>query len=154
PGPVLLLSAPHPADPPPGDRGLADPARRRQPLAVREPSDGELAGARRVRLEPPAAVRRLAPRDRAPVLPLSLVRGPEVPRLEPMAGLPVSGAVVLRKVEVEDLPTLFEHQFDPEANRMADFPARDREAFMAHWAKILADPSATVRTVLLDGVIV
>ncbi|HZN56086.1 MAG TPA: GNAT family N-acetyltransferase [Candidatus Polarisedimenticolaceae bacterium] len=61
--------------------------------------------------------------------------------------------VTLREVRPEDLPVLFEHQRDPEANRMADFPARDREAFMAHWTKILADPSLTTRTILHDGAI-
>jgi RimJ/RimL family protein N-acetyltransferase len=33
---------------------------------------------------------------------------------------------------------------------MAAFPARDEDAFMAHWTKILADPTVTARTVLLD----
>jgi RimJ/RimL family protein N-acetyltransferase len=32
---------------------------------------------------------------------------------------------------------------------MADFPSRDREAFYAHWAKILGDNTCSVRTVLL-----
>jgi RimJ/RimL family protein N-acetyltransferase len=39
--------------------------------------------------------------------------------------------VRLRRVRVDDLPVLFEHQLDPEANRMANFPPRDRDAFMA-----------------------
>lgn len=59
--------------------------------------------------------------------------------------------VVLRDVVEDDLPILFEHQRDPEANRMAGFPARDREAFMAHWNKILADESVVTKTVLVDG---
>jgi RimJ/RimL family protein N-acetyltransferase len=50
-----------------------------------------------------------------------------------------------------DLPIFFEHQRDPEANRMAAFPPRDRDAFMAHWTTILRDASVVVRTVLLDG---
>ncbi|TMK76907.1 MAG: GNAT family N-acetyltransferase [Actinobacteria bacterium] len=40
----------------------------------------------------------------------------------------------LREVIDEDLPIFFEHQRDPESNAMAAFPARDREAFDAHWA--------------------
>jgi RimJ/RimL family protein N-acetyltransferase len=48
-----------------------------------------------------------------------------------------------------DLPTFFEQQCDPEANQMAAFPARDRDAFQAHWTKILADPAKSVRTILL-----
>lgn len=45
--------------------------------------------------------------------------------------------VTLRDVIASDLPIFFEHQLDLEATRMAAFPARDREAFMAHWTRIL-----------------
>lgn len=65
-----------------------------------------------------------------------------------------NGVVILRDLEEADLPVLFEHQIDPEANRMAAFPARDRDAFMAHWAKVLMDDAVTKRTILLDGEIV
>jgi RimJ/RimL family protein N-acetyltransferase len=61
--------------------------------------------------------------------------------------------VTLRAVRDDDLPIFFEHQADPEANRMAHFPARDRDAFMTHWAKILVDPSNWVRTVDVDGAV-
>ena len=43
--------------------------------------------------------------------------------------------VSLRPVTQEDLPLFFEHQMDAEATRMAAFPSRDRDAFMAHWAE-------------------
>jgi hypothetical protein len=43
--------------------------------------------------------------------------------------------VTLREVTKEDLPIFFEHQLDAEATRMAAFPSRDREAFMAQKAK-------------------
>ncbi len=59
--------------------------------------------------------------------------------------------VELRAVEEADLPLLFEQQLDPEATRMAAFPPRDRDAFMAHWSKILADNALATRTILLDG---
>lgn len=65
-----------------------------------------------------------------------------------------NGVVILRELEEADLPVLFEHQIDPEANRMAAFPARDRDSFMAHWAKVLADDAVVRRTILLDGEIV
>ncbi len=55
----------------------------------------------------------------------------------------------LRDVVEGDLPVLFEHQCDPVANRMAAFPARDRKAFMAHWARILVDDTVIARTILL-----
>jgi RimJ/RimL family protein N-acetyltransferase len=59
--------------------------------------------------------------------------------------------VRLRDVLEEDLPIFFDHQADPVANRMADFPPRDREAFMAHWARLLADEAITKKTILVDG---
>jgi RimJ/RimL family protein N-acetyltransferase len=62
--------------------------------------------------------------------------------------------VRLRDVRDDDLPTLFEHQMDPEANRMANFDARDRDAFMTHWAKILADETLVAKAVVHDDVIV
>lgn len=57
----------------------------------------------------------------------------------------------LRGVAEDDLPVFFEHQMDADADRMAGFPPRDRDAFMAHWNTILRDASVVVRTVLLDG---
>jgi RimJ/RimL family protein N-acetyltransferase len=57
----------------------------------------------------------------------------------------------LRAVTEEDLPIFFEHQREPEANHMASFPARDRQAFMAHWTRILADGAVSTKTVLVDG---
>ena len=59
--------------------------------------------------------------------------------------------IFLRNVIESDLPILFEQQFDPIANQMAAFPARDREAFMAHWAKIMADETNILKAILFDG---
>ena len=58
--------------------------------------------------------------------------------------------VYLREVEEGDLPEFFAHQRDPVANQMAAFPAREREAFMVHWRKILADDAVIKRTILLE----
>ena len=58
---------------------------------------------------------------------------------------------VLRDVVEADIPVLFEHQRDPEAVRMAAFPARDREAFTAHWQRILANDELIKKTILFDG---
>ena len=63
----------------------------------------------------------------------------------------VPPAVSLREVRVSDLPILFEHQLDPEAVRMAAFPSRQRDAFMAHWTKIMANPAGALRTILAGG---
>jgi RimJ/RimL family protein N-acetyltransferase len=59
--------------------------------------------------------------------------------------------VVLRGVVAGDLPIFFDHQRDPDAVRMAAFPARDHTAFAAHWAKILADETLIAQTVVVDG---
>jgi RimJ/RimL family protein N-acetyltransferase len=58
---------------------------------------------------------------------------------------------VLRDVTESDLPIFFEHQSDPEATAMADFPARDREAFDAHWERVLGDPTLTSKTIVFEG---
>ena len=58
--------------------------------------------------------------------------------------------VLLRNVTEGDLPVLFAQQLDPEATRMAAFPSRDREAFMAHWAKILVNDTVTVKAIIVD----
>ena len=60
-------------------------------------------------------------------------------------------AVVLRDVRPSDLPIFFEQQRDPDAVRMAVFFSRDREAFDAHWAKILANPECLVQAIEHDG---
>jgi RimJ/RimL family protein N-acetyltransferase len=54
----------------------------------------------------------------------------------------------------DDLPIFFEQQLDPVANVMAAFTAKDptnREAFNAHWKRILADPTVMIRTTMVDG---
>lgn len=63
----------------------------------------------------------------------------------------MSDSIQLRNVVESDLPILFEHQADPIANQMAAFPARDRDAFMAHWTKILKITSNVIRTVVYNG---
>src|SRR5262245_41764703 len=59
---------------------------------------------------------------------------------------------MLRDVLEDDLPIFFQHQLDPDSRRMAAFPGREWDAFVAHWrTKVLAEPSAKARTVELDG---
>jgi RimJ/RimL family protein N-acetyltransferase len=58
---------------------------------------------------------------------------------------------LLRDVETGDLGVFFEHQRDPESNRMAGVPAREREAFTAHWEKNRADPTVVLMTIVSDG---
>lgn len=62
--------------------------------------------------------------------------------------------IVLRDVTDDDLPIFFEQQLDPDANYMAAFTSKDptdRDAFMAHWARIRADETIINRTVVYDG---
>ena len=69
----------------------------------------------------------------------------ERPQISPTA------EVRLRPVIESDLLLFYEHQLDPEATHMAAFTARDHDAFMAHWRKIMADDSTIVRTILVEG---
>lgn len=63
----------------------------------------------------------------------------------------ITNNILLRNVQESDLLTFFEHQRDPVAYQMAAFPSRDREAFMAHWAKIMQDENVILRTILFEG---
>jgi len=63
-------------------------------------------------------------------------------------------SICLRDVTADDLPHFFEHQCDLAACHMAAFTARERsnrQAFDAHWARILADPGVVMRTVVVDA---
>jgi RimJ/RimL family protein N-acetyltransferase len=60
--------------------------------------------------------------------------------------------MMLRDVTPDDLPIFFEHQRDPDANRMADFPAREWDAFMTHWrTNVLGNASGRKQTIVVDG---
>src|SRR4029453_5248937 len=65
----------------------------------------------------------------------------------------VTPAVCLRSVEDRDLEVFFDHQADPQAVEMAAFPARDKDQFAAHWAKVRADDTVVVRTIVADGMV-
>ena len=62
--------------------------------------------------------------------------------------------VILREVRDEDLPILYEQQADPVAWKLADWPPRERDAFMAHWAEKRTDPEVWARVIEVDGVVV
>lgn len=53
-----------------------------------------------------------------------------------------------------DLPIFFEQQLDPEATAMADFPSRGRDAFLAHWARIMKDDAVILKTILFENQVV
>ncbi len=62
----------------------------------------------------------------------------------------MNSPVLLRVVLESDLPIFFAHQRDPVAARMAAFLPREHGAFMAHWRKLLADPTNLTRTIVSD----
>jgi len=69
----------------------------------------------------------------------------------------MTSELVLRDVVDSDLPIFFEQQLDPEANYMAAFTSKDpsdREAFTAHWHRILADATVIIKTIVGDGQVV
>lgn len=59
--------------------------------------------------------------------------------------------IQLRDVLETDLLLFFEQQLDPKATQMADFPPRGKNAFMVHWARIMADKSVLIKTILFNG---
>jgi RimJ/RimL family protein N-acetyltransferase len=59
--------------------------------------------------------------------------------------------VSLREVNEDDLPVLFDHQKDPVSVEMANVPARDHDAHMAHWRKVLEDGTVIKRIIVFDG---
>jgi RimJ/RimL family protein N-acetyltransferase len=69
----------------------------------------------------------------------------------------MTNTLFLRDVVEDDLPIFFEYQLDPDANYMAAFTAKDpsnREAFTAHWNKIMADATGIIKTIVCDGQVV
>jgi RimJ/RimL family protein N-acetyltransferase len=59
--------------------------------------------------------------------------------------------ITLREVIATDIELFYEYQLDPEACAMARFPAREREAYFAHWVQILANETVVKRTIVCDG---
>ena len=62
--------------------------------------------------------------------------------------------IQLREIRDADVPILFAHQSDSEANAMAAFPARDEQAFREHLARVLADRANIIRAITSDDVVV
>ena len=66
----------------------------------------------------------------------------------------MAGDIRLRDVEVGDLDALYEYQHESESSAMAAVPSREREAFMAHAARIRADESVVYKAIVSDGQVV
>ncbi|HET9588229.1 MAG TPA: hypothetical protein VFO91_05535 [Anaerolineales bacterium] len=63
----------------------------------------------------------------------------------------MSNNILLCDVIESDLPIFFEYQLNPDATEMAAFPSKDRDAFMAQWARIMSDESVILETILSDA---
>ncbi|MDX2115611.1 MAG: GNAT family N-acetyltransferase [Planctomycetota bacterium] len=72
---------------------------------------------------------------------------PDVPDTEGLR----TPAVRLRPLRPDDLARLFDVQLDPESNEMAGTKSRSREAFLAAWARNMADPGINSRVIEIDG---
>lgn len=58
---------------------------------------------------------------------------------------------MLRDVVDTDLPVFYRQQLDPESTHMAAFRAREEwAAFLAHWRKVLDDPTSRTQTIVRD----
>jgi ribosomal-protein-alanine N-acetyltransferase len=69
----------------------------------------------------------------------------------------LAGEMSLRPLREDDLPTMFEIQLDDTAQQLAAFTgkdARDRDAYLAKFRKILADDSIVTRVVEIGGEVV
>jgi hypothetical protein len=83
----------------------------------------------------PSVPVKLSSQAAKPILETYVARG---------APCPLMSDVLLRDVIEVDLPLFFDQQLDPEANRMAAFTARNRDAFMSHWTRILVQCAETI----------
>jgi RimJ/RimL family protein N-acetyltransferase len=66
----------------------------------------------------------------------------------------INTSVKLRDVTEEDIPIFFEQQLDSTANYIAAFTAKDpsdKDTFMDHWTKIIADETITIKTIIFNG---
>jgi RimJ/RimL family protein N-acetyltransferase len=56
--------------------------------------------------------------------------------------------VSLRTVKQSELSIFNEQQLDPDTTSMADFPSRNWDAFMHHWAEVLGDKTDLAQAIL------
>ena len=83
---------------------------------------------------------------------------PMMPDTKPRSGNPSTetdqlAKIRLRDIEQSDLPTLYEFNLDPEANRLAATIPRSADAFQAHWENRQADPNVVQKAILIGNVL-
>ncbi|MDX6279940.1 MAG: hypothetical protein QOH03_1011 [Kribbellaceae bacterium] len=59
--------------------------------------------------------------------------------------------VTLRQITPDDLPALFENQYDPASAAMAGVPSKEEADFYAHRERVQANPENVTRAVIVDG---
>ncbi|MFI5711366.1 GNAT family N-acetyltransferase [Kribbella sp. NPDC051620] len=59
--------------------------------------------------------------------------------------------VTLRPITTDDLPALFENQYDPASAAMAGVPSKEEADFYAHRERVEANPDNVTRAVVVDG---
>ncbi|MEV8374180.1 GNAT family N-acetyltransferase [Kribbella sp. NPDC056861] len=59
--------------------------------------------------------------------------------------------VSLRAITPDDLPTLFENQYDPASAAMAGTPSREEADFYDRRTKVEANPANDTRAIMVDG---
>jgi len=62
--------------------------------------------------------------------------------------------ITLRKMSVDDLPILFEHQNDPVVRAAGVIPFREREDYLAHCRRVIADDTVVTQSIWLDDQLV
>jgi RimJ/RimL family protein N-acetyltransferase len=63
----------------------------------------------------------------------------------------MNGEIRLRDASSSDAPVFARQQSDVEAGRMAGFPPRTEEEFLAHWEKTARDPANRRQAILYEG---
>lgn len=61
--------------------------------------------------------------------------------------------VSLRPVKPEDILVFYGQHSDPASIAMAGVPLKTRDAYVAHWVKIMSDPHNTLRAIEADGAV-
>ena len=59
--------------------------------------------------------------------------------------------VSLRQITPDDLPALFENQYDPASAAMAGVPSKEEADFYAHRERVRANPENETRAIIVDG---
>jgi RimJ/RimL family protein N-acetyltransferase len=59
--------------------------------------------------------------------------------------------VSLRQITPDDLPALFENQYDPASAAMAGVPSKEEADFYAHRERVKANPENVALAIIVDG---